>query len=120
MEIAALEQKILEKRAWLQSVADHTVELATMDPQARYAFRMAQEKLSNLDRSLRRIHLGTYGWCDECSGAIEPERLEFVADQERHLCASCASALSARSRYLPSRQADRTLRSRLPMALAAG
>lgn len=58
MEIAALKQKILEKRAWLQSVADH--------------------------------------------------------------CAGCASALSVRSRYLPSRQADRTLRSRLPMALAAG
>ncbi|MDW8317781.1 MAG: hypothetical protein RMN53_08065 [Anaerolineae bacterium] len=118
MNVTPLKQQVLEKRAWLQSVADHTVEQATMDPQSNYAFRMAQEKLAAIERTLHRMDIGTFGRCDQCGGAIEAERLEFLLDQERHLCAQCANALSARRTYAVGQRSHRPARGRLSLALA--
>lgn len=117
MNTVALERDIRNKKAWLQSVADHTVEQATMDAQSNYAFRMAQEKLTALDRTLRRIHLGTFGRCDECGGAIEAERLELLIDSDHHLCAKCAQALRARRIRLPASPCSHPTRGRLNVAL---
>lgn len=101
MNTVALEQEILKKKAWLQSVADHTVEQATMDAQSKFAFDMAQKKLAALDRTLHRIKIGAFGRCDECGGVIEVERLELLIDSDRHVCAKCAQVLMARRNYLP-------------------
>lgn len=117
MNTVALEQEILKKKAWLQSVADHTVEQATMDAQSNYAFRMAQEKLTALDRTLRRIHLGTFGRCDECGGAIEPERLELLIDSDCHVCARCAQVMRTRRAYLAAPRRSRPTYGRLNVAL---
>lgn len=99
MNTSTIEQKALEKREWLQGVADHTIEQAVMDPQSNYAFRMAEKKLAAIDRSLRRINLGVFGRCDECGGPIEKERWEFLIDSDYHVCAQCAATLAVRKRY---------------------
>ncbi|MFJ3520811.1 MULTISPECIES: TraR/DksA family transcriptional regulator [unclassified Streptomyces] len=37
----------------------------------------AREHLEELDRALERLQQGLYGQCEDCGGAIPPERLEI-------------------------------------------
>ncbi len=117
MNTVALEQEILKKKAWLQAVADHTVEQATMDAQSKFAFEMAQKKLTAIDHTLRRIHLGMFGRCDECGGVIEPERLELLIDSDCHVCARCAQAMRNRRAHHPLPHRSRPTYGRLNVAL---
>ncbi len=48
----------------------------------------AQDKLENLEAALRRVEEGTYGVCEACGQAIEPERL--AALPVATLCIVCA------------------------------
>jgi len=48
----------------------------------------AQGKLEKLEAALQRMEEGTYGVCEACGGAIEPERLAALPTAT--LCVACA------------------------------
>jgi DnaK suppressor protein len=48
----------------------------------------AQDRLEKLEAALRRIEEGTYGVCEACGRAIEPERLAALPTVT--LCVVCA------------------------------
>ena len=48
----------------------------------------AQDKLEKLKAALRRVEEGTYGLCETCGRAIEPERLAALPTAT--LCVVCA------------------------------
>lgn len=117
MNAAIIEQKLQNERQYWQSVERHMVEQASMDSQSHYTFQMAQDKLAALDHTLRRIQTGSFGYCDECGGAIEPERLKLLIDSDRHVCAECAQAMKARRTNLPTPRRARPTYGRLNIAL---
>jgi DnaK suppressor protein len=47
-------------------------------------------KLQEVVRALEKLDEGTYGVCDACGGAIEPERLDAIPWATR--CVTCARA----------------------------
>ncbi|HEX6126133.1 MAG TPA: SpoIIE family protein phosphatase [Pyrinomonadaceae bacterium] len=70
---AMLHEQLLDRRARLR------------DAQSQNAFDMDVTRLLNeVDAALMRFDAGTYGMCEECHEAIEPERL--VADPLIRLC----------------------------------
>jgi RNA polymerase-binding transcription factor DksA len=48
------------------------------------------EELRDVESALRRIELGTFGVCTQCSGDIQKARLETVPEASR--CFSCQTA----------------------------
>ena len=47
-----------------------------------------QQRVEQIDKALRRVEEGSYGICQECAQAIEPERLEALPLTS--LCIKCA------------------------------
>jgi RNA polymerase-binding transcription factor DksA len=67
------------------------------DPEGTTAFERAQvqtlidstvEQLHELDAAQRRLGSGTYGFCEGCATAIDPERL--AARPSARTCITCA------------------------------
>ena len=95
MNTSLVLQKLLDDRKYWQGVADHFVEQASMDSQADFTFRLAQEKLLGIDGALKRIASDTIEPCDECGAQIEPARLEIIINSGFHVCARCANQSKA-------------------------
>jgi len=55
----------------------------------------AQTELVALDRALRRLNTGRYGFCEECERPIEAVRLALVPYATR--CIQCSAGLRATS-----------------------
>src|SRR5687768_9406707 len=70
---AMLREQLLDRQMRLREVRSETA----LDPDV-------SRLLSEVDAALRRFDKGTYGICEECHDAIEPERL--VADPLIRLC----------------------------------
>ncbi len=50
--------------------------------------RRREMQLQSIAKALTRIQNQEFGWCDECGGAIAPQRLEF--DPSVESCIECA------------------------------
>ncbi|MBI4085796.1 MAG: TraR/DksA C4-type zinc finger protein [Candidatus Liptonbacteria bacterium] len=71
---------------------DHSEEEA--NESESFANRMAiaqtmKERVNEIDIALNRIHLGSYGVCEQCGKEISDEVLNLVP--ESNLCADCKS-----------------------------
>lgn len=118
MNAASISQQLTSDKSYWESIADHYSEQATIDSQSNFTLRFALEKLATIDRSLRRIALGTFGRCDVCGGAIEAERLEVLLDSDCHRCAVCAKTKSHVIEQRPAandRRPARQIRSQYPL-----
>ena len=101
-------EKLLQLRAELLAAAEAGKEsaavveldqtkvgrLSRMDAMQAQAMAQASEQrreqtLRRIDAALKRIDDDEYGYCFECSGSINPKRLEF--DPTVTLCIECAN-----------------------------
>ncbi|MHB0875320.1 MAG: TraR/DksA C4-type zinc finger protein [Anaerolineae bacterium] len=61
----------------------------------------AEQRLEAVERAIRTLEKGTYGFCERCGRAIERERLEALPDTT--LCLSCqreVERLASRARRM--------------------
>lgn len=102
-------QEILEEVARLRDMLKTETDASTQegDPdiyerERNLAFlESAEQRLAAIDRALRTLENGTYGYCERCSRPIEPERLEALPDTR--LCLSCqreVERLASRARRM--------------------
>lgn len=101
-------ERLIELRAELESLAETGDEsaavveldqskvgrLSRMDAMqaqamAKASARRREQTLRQIDAALQRVDDEEYGWCLDCSEAIDPRRLEF--DPTALRCIDCAS-----------------------------
>lgn len=77
-----------------QSYSNHMADIGSEVIETEQAFMHASQGtdyLLALDAALKRIELGTYGTCENCSSTIPPRRLQ--AYLAARLCVECKSQL---------------------------
>lgn len=78
-------------RVDLRNMAEPSADEADLDAYEREKtwalIQTLERKLGSIDHALRMARNGTYGICEECSGRIDPARLEIIP--EATLCLEC-------------------------------
>ena len=59
-----------------------------------------REQLADVEHSLQKFQLGTYGHCDKCGQPIAPDRLEALPTAS--LCMKCKESMGKNSKGRPS------------------
>lgn len=87
-EIALLDKKLETKADYGLGIGDPNI----YEWEMNFALRQkAESKIKSIESALQRMEQGTYGLCEKCSQAIDPERLEILP--EATLCVKCAKSL---------------------------
>jgi len=84
-QIAALEAGVEEKPDYGMGKGDPSITRWELD-QAMLAD--LKERAASLEKQLSRISQGTYGICERCGKAIDPDRLAVLPDT--NICIECA------------------------------
>jgi RNA polymerase-binding transcription factor DksA len=84
-QIAALEAGIQEKPDYGMGKGDPSITRWELD-QAMLAD--LRKRAASLEKQLSRISQGTYGICERCGKAIDPDRLAVLPDTS--ICIECA------------------------------
>jgi RNA polymerase-binding protein DksA len=100
-----LREEITRLRSLLKTETDASTQEGDPDIYERernLAFlESAEQRLEAVERALRTLEKGTYGFCERCGRSIERERLEALPDTT--LCLSCqreVERLASRARRM--------------------
>ncbi|MBI4674695.1 MAG: TraR/DksA C4-type zinc finger protein [Chloroflexi bacterium] len=101
-ERAQVENELAMLRAELLEAPETTgdeVDLNVYEREKTLGLVSAYERrLEEIDAALRAATQGTYGICERCGNAIDPERLKIFP--EARLCVNCKSAVEREARRL--------------------
>jgi sigma-B regulation protein RsbU (phosphoserine phosphatase) len=79
-----IQEQLADRRNRLAAAAAHSHDRAALDGLLR-----------DVDAALARVESGTYGVCESCHGAVEPERL--LSDPLTRVCLDCLSPAELRA-----------------------
>jgi DnaK suppressor protein len=72
----------------------------TLELEKRLALEnRVRQEMSAVEHALGKFEKGTYGMCDNCGKAIDPERLEVLP--QASLCMNCKALLSKNGKAKP-------------------
>jgi DnaK suppressor protein len=72
----------------------------TLELEKRLALEnRVRQELASIEHALEKFEKGTYGMCDNCGKAIDPERLEVLP--QASLCVNCKALLAKNAKGTP-------------------